>query len=204
MLCNPFGRRKTATPKEESDLTYSDLCCPKSADSQDAQGIDCDPGHKESEGPDPFHLGPLSLRCPYEAQENPTGEQVALLRRELNKAKLDWYLVFSDDSHASESPAPCDQRREYVTGFTGSAGTALVGEMSAHLFTDGRYWIQAGQQLDGHWTLHKVGSPEEVNWDTFLISVLKPGERVGFDATTVGYGASLHCFFAALTCLLCG
>ncbi len=57
----------------------------------------------------------------------------------------------------SEYIADCDKRREFISGFTGSAGTAVVTADHALLWTDGRYFLQASQQLDGNWTLMKMG-----------------------------------------------
>jgi len=54
--------------------------------------------------------------------------------------------------------ADCDQRRAFISGFTGSAGTAVVTETHACLWTDGRYFNQAGKQLDENWTLMKEGT----------------------------------------------
>lgn len=84
-------------------------------------------------------------------------------------------LVGSEDAHSSEYTAPCDQRRAYITGFTGSAGapfrvqikrslmriilsgTAIIQSDRALLFTDGRYFMQASKELDSNWTLMKYG-----------------------------------------------
>uniref|UniRef100_A0A224Z866 Xaa-pro aminopeptidase n=1 Tax=Rhipicephalus zambeziensis TaxID=60191 RepID=A0A224Z866_9ACAR len=65
------------------------------------------------------------------------------------------YIVPSGDAHQSEYIAPCDKRRAFLTGFSGSAGTAIVTEDHAALWTDGRYFLQAEQQLDSNWILMK-------------------------------------------------
>ncbi len=62
-----------------------------------------------------------------------------------------------------------DRRREFVTGFTGSAGTAVVTEREAALWTDGRYFIQADQQLDCQWSIMKTGLDNVINRYTLLI-----------------------------------
>ena len=124
-------------------------------------------------------------------KSTPTSKQLNALRDEMRKEGLDWYIVFSDDEHASEYTAPPEQRRAFLTGFTGSAGTAIVkaGDASeAHCFADGRYWVQAGEQLDENWTLHKVGLGGEDNWDGFIAKAVRKGEKVGFDAKTISYG----------------
>ena len=111
-------------------------------------------------------------------KSTPTSKQLNALRDEMRKEGLDWYIVFSDDEHASEYTAPPEQRRAFLTGFTGSAGTAIVkaGDASeAHCFADGRYWVQAGEQLDENWTLHKVGLGGEDNWDGFIAKAVRKG-----------------------------
>ncbi|XP_053597263.1 xaa-Pro aminopeptidase ApepP isoform X1 [Microplitis demolitor] len=70
---------------------------------------------------------------------------------------LDGYIITSDDDHQSESVSPHDMRREFLTGFYGSAGEALITSNKAVLWTDGRYHLQADQQLDCNWILMKYG-----------------------------------------------
>lgn len=57
----------------------------------------------------------------------------------------------------NEYLANCDQRRAYISGFTGSAGTAVVTENEACMWTDGRYFLQASEEMDKDWTLMKEG-----------------------------------------------
>ncbi|XP_026828711.1 xaa-Pro aminopeptidase ApepP isoform X1 [Ooceraea biroi] len=80
---------------------------------------------------------------------------------------LDGYIVTSDDEHQSESVDPRDMRKEFLTGFYGSAGKALVTIDKAILWTDGRYHVQADQQLDCNWILMKQGEydvPRITEW----------------------------------------
>lgn len=70
------------------------------------------------------------------------------------------YIIPSNDAHNNEYIAECDARRAFITGFTGSAGTAIITQSDARLWTDGRYHLQASQQLDSNWTLMKEGIPE--------------------------------------------
>lgn len=57
----------------------------------------------------------------------------------------------------NEYIADCDRRRGFISGFTGSAGTAVVTETEACLWTDGRYFLQASKEMDSSWTLMKEG-----------------------------------------------
>ena len=67
------------------------------------------------------------------------------------------YIIPSGDAHQSEYIAACDNRRSFLTGFDGSAGTAIVTQDDAALWTDGRYYLQAEKQLDSSWLLMKDG-----------------------------------------------
>ncbi|KAG0277644.1 hypothetical protein BGZ96_002783, partial [Linnemannia gamsii] len=91
------------------------------------------------------------------------------------------FVVPSEDAHQSEYVAECDERRGYISGFTGSAGLAVVALDSAALFTDGRYFLQASQQLDSNWTLMKSGLPEVPTWQEYLVKNLPAGSRIGID-----------------------
>lgn len=102
---------------------------------------------------------------------------------------LDALLVPNADEHQSEYTPDCAQRRAFITGFTGSAGDALVTADHAYLWTDGRYWTQALQQLDAnHITLQRSGAPGVPSLQTFL-SGLHEGAVVGVDARTISWRA---------------
>ena len=87
------------------------------------------------------------------------------------------YIIPSCDAHNSEYLASRDERRAFITGFTGSAGTAIVSSepasggdrigRAALLWTDGRYYLQAAEQMDENWTLMKEGLsgvPTKAEW----------------------------------------
>ncbi|KAG0271524.1 hypothetical protein BGZ95_000656 [Linnemannia exigua] len=80
------------------------------------------------------------------------------------------FVVPSEDAHQSEYVAECDERR-----------LAVVALDSAALFTDGRYFLQASQQLDSNWTLMKSGLPEVPTWQEYLVKNLPAGSRIGID-----------------------
>ncbi|XP_029168203.1 xaa-Pro aminopeptidase 1-like isoform X3 [Nylanderia fulva] len=82
---------------------------------------------------------------------------------------LDGYIVTSDDEHQSEVVDPHDMRKEFLTGFYGSAGDAIVTLNKAILWTDGRYHIQADHQLDCNWSLMKQGENEVPTVTDWLI-----------------------------------
>lgn len=97
------------------------------------------------------------------------------------------YIVPSEDRHQSEYIAECDRRRAFITGFTGSSGTAVVTDKDACLWTDGRYYLQATQEMDKNWTLMRLndsGTPSESAW---LSKVLPSGSRVGVDPQLMSY-----------------
>ena len=88
----------------------------------------------------------------------------------------------TNDPHLSEYTAPYYQRREYISGFTGSAGTAVVTCDAAVLFTDGRYHQQASLELDDtHWTLMKSGLQGVPTINEWLLQNLGKGASVGID-----------------------
>ncbi|KAL8237413.1 hypothetical protein R6Q59_018494 [Mikania micrantha] len=94
---------------------------------------------------------------------------------------IDAYIIPSQDSHQSEFIAECYMRRAYISGFTGSAGTAVVTSNKAALWTDGRYYLQAEKQLSSSWILMRAGNwgvPSTTEW---LNDVLAPGGRIGID-----------------------
>lgn len=110
-----------------------------------------------------------------------TSSLVSQLREKMQGHNLQAYIVPSEDEHASEYPSDADLLRGYISGFSGSAGCALVTKDEALLFTDGRYFLQASQQLEpGVWTLMRMGEPGVPTWQEWL-SALPPSSRVGVD-----------------------
>ncbi|PVG02009.1 putative aminopeptidase P, cytoplasmic [Serendipita vermifera] len=115
-----------------------------------------------------------------------TTERIKALRALMQKdPAVDAYVIPSEDQHFSEYLAKCDERRAFITGFTGSAGTAIVLKDSALLFTDGRYFLQARQQMDDNWTLMKQGLPHVPTWQEYLSKDLPAKSRIGFDPTLI-------------------
>ncbi|EMD33796.1 hypothetical protein CERSUDRAFT_56676 [Gelatoporia subvermispora B] len=103
----------------------------------------------------------------------------------MNKDNLDYYVVPSEDAHGSEYVAISDKRREWLSGFTGSAGTAIVSKSNAYLVTDSRYWLQAREQLDQNWIPIDAGAPGgPKDWADWLSDRAK-NTRIGIDARMI-------------------
>ena len=114
-------------------------------------------------------------------------ERLAALRREMEQESIDIYIVPSDDFHQSEYVGEYFKARQFITGFTGSAGTAVITKNMAGLWTDGRYFIQAEKELAGSGiTLVKSGEPGVDTIEQFLEKELPSMGVIGFDGRTVG------------------
>ena len=115
-----------------------------------------------------------------------TSEKLTLLRAEIKKRGIDAYVVVTDDFHASEYVGTHFKAREFLSGFTGSAGTLVVLPDSAALWTDGRYFLQAAQQLDGSGIeLMRMGEPGVPEIADFLRDHVAENGFIGFDSRTV-------------------
>lgn len=114
-------------------------------------------------------------------------QKTECLRREMKREGIDIYIVPSADFHGSEYVGEYFKTREYLTGFTGSAGTAVFTADKAGLWTDGRYFIQAEAQLEGSGIrLFKMGEPEVETIGEFLKKELPEGGVIGFDGRVIG------------------
>lgn len=98
------------------------------------------------------------------------------------KPNIQAFIIPSTDPHLSEYVAPHWKSREWISGFTGSAGTVVITEKKAGLWTDSRYFLQAAEQLQGSGIdLYKEMLPETPSIIKFLSDELQPGESVGID-----------------------
>jgi Xaa-Pro aminopeptidase len=105
-------------------------------------------------------------------------KRLARLRAELERRGLDGLIVTHADPHQSEYLPPSEERLAWLTGFTGSAGVAIVLRDKAAIFVDGRYTLQAKKQVDKAFKIeHLVDHPPE-RW---LAANLKAGETLGYD-----------------------
>lgn len=106
-------------------------------------------------------------------------DRLASLREQLRRDRLDGFVVPLTDEHMSEYVGDYAQRLAWLTGFQGSAGTAVVLPEAAAIFTDGRYTLQVRQQVDGnHWQFVGVPQTSVAGW---LADHAGQGARIGYD-----------------------
>jgi Xaa-Pro aminopeptidase len=116
-----------------------------------------------------------------------SGGRIERLRAVMARAGIDALLVPHADEYNNEYLPPCAERLAFVTGFTGSAGTAIVAKEGAALFVDGRYILQAPRQVDTDiFEVLQVGTAKVGDW---LAKMLKPGASIGFDPRLHAPGA---------------
>lgn len=117
-------------------------------------------------------------------------QRLRSLMQASSAGSLGAYIVPSVDAHQSEYIADCDMRRQFISKFTGSAGTAVVTQEKAALWTDGRYHLQAAKQLDpNNWTLMKDGIPDTPTLSEWLKTSLTSGSKVGVDPFLMSHDA---------------
>lgn len=110
------------------------------------------------------------------------------LRNFMRQHNLSAFIVPSTDPHSGEYIPEHWEARKWISGFTGSAGTAVITTEQAGLWTDSRYFLQATEQLaDTGITLFKDKLPETPSVTEWLGSVLAAGDRVGVDGRVTGY-----------------
>lgn len=131
------------------------------------------------------------------------------LRNLMKDSNLGLYIVPSEDAHQSEYTSSVDQRRAFISGFSGSAGVSIITreltsmnetpEGLAFLSTDGRYFTQAANELDFNWTLLKAGTPNTPTWEQCAIDhasllSLDSGDvvSIGIDPKLITYSEVKH------------
>ena len=113
-------------------------------------------------------------------------ERLAALREEMKRRSIDIYVVPTADFHESEYVGEHFKARKFITGFTGSAGTAVITLKEAGLWTDGRYFVQAEKQLEGSTvTLYRMAEEGVPTVEEFVKDKLPQGGCIGFDGRTV-------------------
>ncbi|WP_455499036.1 aminopeptidase P family protein [Coprobacter sp.] len=120
--------------------------------------------------------------------KNPTLDRVKALRQKMNERQLAAFIIPGTDPHLSEYSADHWKARGWISGFNGSAGTAVVTMTKAGLWTDSRYFLQAGIQLEGSdFTLFKEGLSETPSIREWLATTLPSGSIVGIDGSMFSY-----------------
>ena len=121
-----------------------------------------------------------------ENMKNVIKGRIEKLREKMREEGVTAYLTVSDDFHGSEYVCDYFKCREYISGFTGSAGTIIVTQEEAKLWTDGRYFIQAKEQLKGsEIALMKMGEKGVLTVQEYLADILHDGECLGYDGRTI-------------------
>lgn len=115
-----------------------------------------------------------------------TNEKIAALRDLMQERGIDLYLIPTDDFHSSEYVGAHFKARSFITGFTGSAGTAIITKTEAHLWADGRYFVQAAHQIEGSEViLERIGEPGVPEIPDFIEKNFPQGGCLGFDGRCV-------------------
>ena len=105
------------------------------------------------------------------------------IRNIMKEKNIDFYIIPSKDPHGSEYLPDFYKEREFVTGFTGSQGTAVITIDEAYLWTDGRYFIQAAREIkDFGFELKKQGQAGVLNYDAWIAENIKEGMTLGLNA----------------------
>lgn len=113
-------------------------------------------------------------------------KRITALRAIMKREGIDYYYIPTADFYESEYVVEYFKARKFITGFTGSAGVAVIGQEEAWLWTDGRYFIQAANQIEGSgFGLMKMGQEGVPTVMQYLGEKLQEGQCIGFDARVV-------------------
>ncbi len=124
--------------------------------------------------------GPImfqSFTSPHSSANN--ADRLSELRKLMREAGIEWFLVPHADEHQNEYLPPHAERLAFITGFTGSAGFALIGLENAWLFVDGRYTVQASKQTDA--SLFAICDLVAQPPSRFACEHISAGQTIGFD-----------------------
>ena len=121
-----------------------------------------------------------------ENRPHPSLERIALLREKMEANGIDYVLIPTNDPHLSEYVEETDKVREYFSGFTGSAGSLLVGVQKSWLWTDSRYYLQAQEELKGSdIELMRDGEKGVPRINDFIKDTIWEGQSLAFDFKTI-------------------
>lgn len=119
-------------------------------------------------------------------------ERLRALREQMKSRSIDVYMIPTEDFHESEYVGDYFKARKYMSGFSGSAGTLVVTAEEAGLWTDGRYFIQAENELkDSTITLYRMGEPKVPTVEKFIGEKVPEGGCLGFDGRVVNAGLGM-------------
>lgn len=108
--------------------------------------------------------------------------KLILLRKLMRQFKVQYYIIPHSDQHLSEYVSEIDERIKFISGFSGSAGTVIVGMDSAYLWTDGRYHLQADKEVDSTlWTVMKYQASGVPSWSEWIKQSITDPKIIGFD-----------------------
>lgn len=120
-------------------------------------------------------------------------ERLSKLRELMAEKEIDMYIIPTADFHQSEYVGEYFKARKFMTGFSGSAGTAVVTKEKAYLWTDGRYFIQAAKQIEGTTVeLMKMREPGVPTIEEYLRENLPENGTIGFDGRVVSMGEGME------------
>ena len=113
-------------------------------------------------------------------------DRIQKLRSAMKERGIFAYIIPSADYHQSEYVGEFFKGRQFISGFSGSAGTVVITEDKAILWTDGRYFLQAEQELDGTCVeLYKMGQENVPTTFEYIQEVVPAGSKVGFDGRAI-------------------
>lgn len=120
-----------------------------------------------------------------------TAEKIFLLRNKMLSLGIDAFIIPGSDPHMSEYTAAHWKKREYISGFTGSAGTVVILAEEAGLWTDSRYYLQAEKELEGSGIdLFKASEPDTPDYADWIAERLNPGSKLAFESEVFSIDAA--------------
>jgi len=120
-------------------------------------------------------------------------ERIDALRRLMTEWGWDVAVTVGEDPHNSEYTPKRWCQREFISGFTGSAGVVVISKDHAGLWTDSRYWIQAARELEGSGVeLHKMVSVEDKEWIKWIAENVPSGGKIGIDGLCMSMNEALQ------------
>lgn len=123
-------------------------------------------------------------------EKSTVAKRLSQIRLCMRKEKIDAYMIRSDDFHGSEYVSEYFKCRAFISGFTGSAGSLVIFAQEAGLWTDGRYFLQAQQELEGSGiVLHRMGEEGVLEIEEYFAHVLPEHACVGVDGRTISVSA---------------